>query len=69
MEKVFRARVHLKRPGKECEQLRRNVSNRPVSGKRDYPMNVGELHMKMEFCKPNLSQKRESDGTQYRQTE
>ena len=45
------------------------MSNGCVSGNRDYPMNVGEAHRQMKFYKQNLSQMRESDGTQHHQIE
>ena len=69
LEQAFRAGVYLKRSRNEYEQLGRDMINGHMSGNRDYPMNMDEAHRKMDFCKPCLSQKRESDGTQRLQTE
>ena len=52
LNNVFRARVYIKRSGKEFEQFRRDLSNRYVSRSRKMSFDVIEVDRQIAYYKP-----------------
>ena len=68
LNNVFRARVHIKRSGKEFEQFRRDLSNGCVSRSREMPFDIIEADRQMAHYKQVVTvylRKKIDEGSQY----
>ena len=53
LRQAFKARIYVKRAGRNFEPFRRDLYNGYVTGSREYPFDVIEANRQMEYYHPN----------------